>query len=136
MMWLLPWLFLAAVFVTAFIVSRVLLFLFLSNLPIEKRTATAFAKDWSTIGAFVLGGWFIVSVATGSSYPLVVAATTFIVGGALLLSTHRVMRNEPHTRRNPLSRFLIIWLGGAILSGLIAYAILGAFALIIMAPDL
>jgi hypothetical protein len=131
---LIPWLFLAAVCVAAFAVSRTLVFLLASSLPIERRTAIALAQDWSTIGAFVLGAWFLITVTTGPSYPLVASATTFILGGSLLITARYAYRNEQFQQRNPIRRFLVIWLGGSLLTGLIAYMILMALALIILTP--
>lgn len=127
----LPWLFLVATFIVAFAISRGLLFLLICTLPIETRRASALAKDWSTIGAFVLGGWFIVSFAAGPSYPLVAGATVFILGGVFLVAARSTQRIKPNDQRNPIQRFLIVWLMSCLTSALIAYAVRWSFSLIL-----
>jgi hypothetical protein len=131
---LIPWLVLAAACVAAFAVSRTLFFLLACSLPIEGRTAIALARDWSTIGAFLLGGWSIITVTTGPSYPLVASATTFILGGSLLITARYAYRKEQCQQRNPMQRFLVIWLGSSLLTGLIAYLVPMALALVILTP--
>jgi hypothetical protein len=130
----LPWLFLAAIFIVAFAISRGSLFLLVTTLPIDSRKASALAKNWSTIGAFLLGGWFIVSVAAGPSYPLVTAATVFVLGGILLLVARNTQYSEPYEQRNRMPRFLIVWLASCMASALIAFCTMRTFSEIIMAP--
>ncbi len=130
----LPWLLLVVIFITAFAYSRGLLFLLIHNLPLEKRIASSLAQDWVTIGAFLLGGWFIVSVVAGPSYPLVAAATVFLIGGVFLLTAGRAQRSEPNEQRNSTQRYLIVWLAGCLVSAFIAYLVLWSFSLIIMVP--
>lgn len=122
------------IFITAFAYSRGLLFLLIYNLPLEKRIASSLAKDWVTIGAFLLGGWFIVSVVAGPSYPLVAAATVFLIGGVFLLTARGAQRSDPNEQRNPTQRFLLVWLGSCLVSAFIAYLVLWSLSLIIMVP--
>ncbi len=91
-------------------------------LPVETDQARIFAKDWTTIGAFLLSGWSVVSIIVSPNIPLNAVVTSFIVGGTLLF--YSFLRNGREAARAPFRErwrmYLFMWALVCATSGLMA----------------